>query len=202
MNVAPPQFCPRNRNEKLMSPRTFRVIAVACALLATGFGLTACSSPAPVVTASGSPSSKDAGLFTKDVFVCIENTSDSPVTIAWTYGVSSTTGSGQFAPGQKTCGEGGSPEAKITFGSGFATLMSAANPALSEPAISFLHTEPYQKVVCVDTGSCSLEWTRDKYITQWYSVGPSLDNDVEGHHIVATRTADNGWINFSAKIVN
>jgi hypothetical protein len=185
-----------------MSVPTPRIVGLIGALLIAGFGLSACSAPTPTVAASDASSTKDAGLFTKDVFVCIENTSSSPVTVDWRTGVSSTSGSGQLAVGQKFCGEGGEPVARITFDSGFATDMMAGNPALTPPAISFLHKESYQKVICEDTGSCHLSWTKDAYITQWYSIGDSLDNNVEGHNFIGTRMENNGWVNLTVKIVS
>jgi hypothetical protein len=186
----------------MMPARPIRALSLAAALLTAGLALSACSAPAPAVTASSPAASKDASLFTKDVFVCIENTSSSPVTIDWRSGVSSTSGSGQLAVGQKFCGEGGAPQARITFGSGFANDMRAINPAFSEPSISFLHKESYEKVVCADSGSCGLQWTQDAYVTQWYSIGESRDNNVEGHNFIATRNANNDWVNFTVKIAS
>jgi hypothetical protein len=189
----------------MVPPLNKRIPALVGVILAAGLGLAACSMPAPTVSASDASNSKDAGLFTKNVFVCIENSSTSPVTVEWTIWINSVFASGQLAVGQKFCAEGLEPGARITYDNGFSVDMHAVNLPFTRPTMAFSETEGHLVRDCpLDHKNqlCPMKRVYDQYTKSSYDFNVPIDNEFLGHHISANREADNDFINFNLKIAS
>jgi hypothetical protein len=175
--------------------------------LVGALALTGCSASVTASPDASSPSAsatKDAGWFTKDVHLCFENTSGKTVYINWIQKVSTYDGSGVLPAGKKYCGEGEQPKAQVSYANGFTANLEGRNFPLYQPLLNVTGVIPlsigeYGK--CSHPG-CDGVIYYDVYSTDDYAVGDMHDINVEGHHFLNKRDADNDWINFSVNIVS
>ena len=145
-----------------------------------------------------SPStSKEAGIFSKDVQVCFTNTSGSDVTVSWDT-VSTSSEEGTLTQGTQFCGEGTEPIAKLTFGDGTSFFVQGINPAIGAPEIAFNSTTQTYKS-CDESGGACIEIPR-RYTYESFSEGESKTVTVRSHIYSIKRTANNAWVNFEIEI--
>ena len=164
---------------------TSTLVLSACAGTDTGSGSTS-------VTPTAS-STKEAGIFTKDINVCFENKTPSPVGLKWEAGVSTHSAISSLAVGETACGEGEGPFVLVTFADTFTTRVTTANNPLLEPVLYF-------RAPRISVGEAYTGQLGDSYANASYSQGETVGSDVEGHHFAVTRNADDDWIQFTVVI--
>ena len=181
--------------------RSANVTVVIAYSFAAALALSACATPSSsIVSASPTASStKEASIFTKDVNVCFENKSPSPVALEWKSGLSTYAAAGNLAVGETACGEGTSPSVLVTFADTFRTLIHASNDNFMYPRFVFRGFSTYVHSVCAD-GVCTEKPGWKEYAAGFYAQGETVGSDVEGHHFAVTRKTDDDWVQFTVVI--
>ena len=167
---------------------------LALAVAAT-LALSSCSGQAPSVSATAA-ATKDAGAITKDLSVCFTNTSTSAVKVEWVWGVDTHAESGMLAVGQTYCAAGSAPKAILIFPDAFPTAITAENPIVSSPTLTYTDLGP------CNNGSCAYNPHPVEYASASYAQNETVGSDVEGHHFAATRKANTNVINFAISILD
>lgn len=179
--------------------KTSSVISLAFMATLLTLALGGCSTNNPQLENQSTTQTPEAGLFSKDTNLCIQKGSSSHITISWDTrgraGINSTQGEGKLLPGAQLCGEGSRVPVKVTFPSGFATVVEAQNPSIGYPIVAFYsgdHFSYYSGDKLVITGV--------EYASAYYSEGETVNSNVEGHHITTLRLPNTDWVNFRVTI--
>lgn len=170
---------------------------VAVAGVSLAFVLAGCAiSPQGAAIVSDTPT-EQAGLFSKDTHLCVLNGTSENLSLKWDThsGVNSFQGEGKLVPGAQMCAVGSIVPAKITFPSGFATVIEAQNPALGYPAVAFYSADHVTYQTEEDVIITGIE-----YASAYYSEGETVNSNVEGHQITTTRQSNSEWVNFLVTI--
>lgn len=138
-----------------------------------------------------------ASLGSRDVYVCIVNESSQKIFVEWssTTGVSSHEPSGAVDKLSQSCAEGPLVNADISFMDEFVTVLEAQNPVIGYPSVGFYSAEHFTHNV-----GGEIVITGNEYASASFSVGETVNSDVEGHQFSVTRTANNAWVNFTVTV--
>jgi hypothetical protein len=192
-----------------MNTNTPRRRAAVLALAAvTLMALSACAPSAPASTpdftsaSTSSTPTKEAGVFTKNLQVCIDNNSGATVSLDWVSGVSTNGGSGTLEVGQSFCGEGPEPKVGLTFADAFATYVLAVNPAIGRPTVFFNSLAEHPIEICGEDMCTKSSESDATYASSGYAEGQSVGSNIEGHNVSVTRNANNDWVNFTVTILD
>ena len=179
---------------------TLRFAAMLAIALTATSTLSSCAASAPsnVTTASAS---KEAGVFTKEVRTCVTNDSKEHATLVWAADLKSPTGTGYLDVGETFCAQGEATEALLTFPDSVKTAILANNPVIGYPFIKF-RSGPNHTITVCDLGRCFEEYETVTFASAGYSQGETVNSDVEGHHLSATREGNTDVINFAISILD
>lgn len=160
------------------------------------FSVSGCSPAAPAAMDATPTDSKEAGIFSKDVSICYTNSSNNELSISWD-AVASSSKQGTLNPGEKVCGEGPEPIAKLAFVDGSSIFVVGMNPAIGYPEVHFNSTTQ-TTTTCDDSGECITFPRRITY--ESFSEGESKTVTVRSHNYALSRTANTSWVNFEVDI--
>lgn len=181
-------------NFELLTNPALKIAAATLVSAAAIASLAGCAGQATQQTSQPSATpEKSAGVFTKDVSVCVKNETTENLAIAWdsSFGVNTNEGDGELTPGSTLCGEGGAVAVLMSYPDGFSTLVEASNPTVGYPYLGY-----YSKDHRVRNSGDDVIVLGKEYARAFYAEGESVTSDVEGHTISATRLANNSWVNF------